>query len=200
MNDYFLWNQFLCGNDKAYATLYEKYVDVLFAYGMRFTPNRELVKDCIQDVFVKIYIHRKSLTKTDNVKLYLFVALKNILFDYFKKNIDHLENQQNGEEPVFDVEYPVEDQMIAREHAQEQTQMINRIMDTLTSRQKEAIYYRYVEGMNLEMICELMQMNYQSAQNLLQRSLKKLRTAITDKNTTLQFYIRKAKWIYSNQK
>ena len=193
MNDHFLWNQFLSGNDEAYAALYEKYVDVLFAYGMCFTPNRELVKDCIQDVFVKIYSHRKSLIKTDNVKLYLFVALKNILFDYFKKNIDHLGDQQNGEEPVFDVEYPVEDQMIAREHEQEQTQLINRIMDTLTSRQKEAIYYRYVEGMSLDMICELMQMNYQSVQNLLQRSLKKLRTAITDKNTTLQFYIRKAK-------
>ena len=193
MDDHFLWEQFLKGDDEAYAELYEKYIDTLFAYGIRFTPDRELVKDCIQDVFVKIYRHRKSHKKIDNVKLYLFVALKNILFDYFKGTIAQLKNQQTGEEPVFDVEDSVEERMIANEQLQEQTQMMKRMMDTLSSRQKEVIYYRYAEGMNLDMICKLMQMNYQSVQNLLQRALKKLRTTITDKNTVLQFYIQKVK-------
>ena len=35
--------------------LYSKYVQVLFVYGLQFTSDRELVKDCIQDVFVKLY-------------------------------------------------------------------------------------------------------------------------------------------------
>jgi DNA-directed RNA polymerase specialized sigma24 family protein len=53
-----LWEKFLLGDDKAYALFYNKYIEELFSYGMRFTSDRELKKDCIQDVFVKIYSNR----------------------------------------------------------------------------------------------------------------------------------------------
>ncbi|MDR1682411.1 MAG: sigma-70 family RNA polymerase sigma factor [Candidatus Symbiothrix sp.] len=190
--DAHLWQQFLDGGNEAYSALYEKYIDALFAYGVRFTPNRELVKDCIQDVFVKIYSHRNHLKPTDNVKFYLFVALKNILLDYFRGNAA-IQVENDFAEPVFDVEFPVEEQMIADEQEQERSQVMNRVLDALTSRQKEVIYYRYVEGMDLQMICELMQMNYQSVQNLIQRSIKKLKTTIINQKYNIKFYIHQAK-------
>ncbi len=49
----------------------------------------------------------------------------------------------------------------------------------LSPRQKEIIYYRFVEGLSYEEICQIMDMNYQSTQNLIQRSLKKLRTTFS---------------------
>ena len=54
MDDRKLWTRFINGDDKAYSMLYERYVDILFPYGMGFTPNRELVKDCIQDIFILV--------------------------------------------------------------------------------------------------------------------------------------------------
>lgn len=48
-------------------------------------------------------------------------------------------------------------------------------MSQLPSRQKEVIYYRYIQELKLDEITGLMGMNYQSVQNLLQRSLKKFR-------------------------
>jgi DNA-directed RNA polymerase specialized sigma24 family protein len=83
MENWSLWINFLDGDDSAYAALYKKHIDSLFAYGMCFTPNRELVKDCVHDVFVKIYQNRKHLHPVDNVKVYLFISLKNSLFDSF---------------------------------------------------------------------------------------------------------------------
>jgi len=163
----------LNGDDKAYSMLYERYVDILFPYGMGFTPNRELVKDCIQDIFIRIFSRRKHLKKIDNVKLYLFIALKNALFNYFKRNelprqTYHKEIEFNMAEPAFDVEFSIEDVIITSEKKEEYAERINRmILGTLTSRQKEVIYYRYIEEMDLEMICELMKMNYQSVLNLI---------------------------------
>jgi RNA polymerase sigma factor (sigma-70 family) len=174
--------QFISGDDKAYSVLYERYVDILFSYGMGFTPNRELVKDCIQDIFIRIFIHRKHLKEIDNVKLYLFIAFKNALFNYFKRDessrrVYRDETEFNTAEPVFDVEFSVEDLIITGEEKQEHAEQINRlILGMLTSRQKEVIYYRYIEEMDLDMICELMKMNYQSVLNLMQRSIKKIRT------------------------
>lgn len=180
MDDLVLWKKFLSGDDKAYAYFYKRYVEELFSYGMRFTLNRELVKDCIQEVFIKIYSNRSNLGYTDNVKLYLFMALKNTIFNVFQKNKSfyHIDTV----EPVFCVEFSVEDKWIERELEQEQKEKVSYMMDTLTPRQKEVIYYRYVKGMRIKEISKLMDMNYQSVQNLIQRSMKKIRNAFPVKD------------------
>lgn len=52
---------------------------------------------------------------------------------------------------------------------------VKEILSILTPRQKEIIYYRFIQEMSMEDICILMDINYQSAQNLIQRSLKKIK-------------------------
>ncbi len=46
-------------------------------------------------------------------------------------------------------------------------------MKILTPRQREVIYYRFIEELSYDDICQIMGLNYQSAYNLLQRSLQK---------------------------
>ena len=47
-----------------FTYLYDKHIDNLFAFGSRFSSDREMIKDCIQDVFVKLYTKKDNL---DNV-------------------------------------------------------------------------------------------------------------------------------------
>ena len=68
--------------------IYNQTVQELFRYGLLYTSDRELVKDCIHDVFVKIYTNRAKLTPTDNIIAYLMVTLKNTLFNALKKTSD----------------------------------------------------------------------------------------------------------------
>jgi RNA polymerase sigma factor (sigma-70 family) len=175
-----LWEMFLSGDDKVYAYFYKKYTDELFAYGMRFTFDRELVKDTIQDVFMKIYRNRSRLSKTDKVKPYLYMAMKNTLFNVFEK--EKASYHIDTVEPVFITEYSIEDRIIADEQDAEQKRKINQLLDALPPRQKEVIYYRYVEGMELSEICKLMGMNYQSVQNLIQRSIKRIKQLYAESN------------------
>ena len=44
--DFALWNQFLEGDEKAYLYIYKLYAQDMYSYGMLFTTNSELVKDC----------------------------------------------------------------------------------------------------------------------------------------------------------
>ncbi|MDR1644615.1 MAG: sigma-70 family RNA polymerase sigma factor [Tannerellaceae bacterium] len=181
--DKLLWEKFLTGDDKAYAHFYKTYVKELFSYGMRFTPDRELVKDCIQDVFVKIYSNRANLGRTDCIKLYLFISLKNTLLNVFQK--DKNSSRADTEEPVFSTEYVFEDKLVATDEENERKEKMRRILDSLTPRQREVIYYRYVEDIELRDICRLMEMNYQSVQNLIQRAIKKIKTTFSEKDNTV---------------
>lgn len=73
---YIKWKLFLEGDDRAYSWIYTHYIQVLYNYGLQITPDSEIVKDCIQDVFVKIYKAKKKLTVPQNPKVYLMIALK----------------------------------------------------------------------------------------------------------------------------
>jgi RNA polymerase sigma factor (sigma-70 family) len=181
--DKLFWGKFLAGDDKAYIFFYRKYVKVLFSYGLRFTFDAELVKDCIQDIFVTLYSNRSNLTHIKQIQVYLFVSLKNKLYTVFQKDksVYHIDTI----EPVFCVDYTAEERMIADEQEQEKQEQMNRILESLTPRQKEIIYYRYVQGMEIEEISKLMKMNCQSVRNLIHRSIQKVKNSFVETKSVL---------------
>ena len=69
----------------------------------------------------------------------------------------------------------VEEKLIETEDETSQKHTVAHLLNTLSPRQREIIYYRFFEGLDYSAICELMGLNYQSAYNLLQRSLSRLR-------------------------
>lgn len=167
------WRQFISGDNDSYCWLYTKYVQILYQYGFRFTSNPEIIKDCIQEVFTLLYKNREHLIIPDNIKVYLFVAIKNCILRVLYK--ESVYERNTVEQIPFLLERTVEDQFIDNEQYSNQQKRIKEILSILTPRQKEIIYYRFIQEMSMEEICLLMDMNYQSAQNLIQRSLKKIR-------------------------
>lgn len=175
-----LWEKFLSGDDKAYVYIYEKYVQSLFAFGLQYISDREVLKDCIQDVFIKIYKNRKSLNSTDNIKLYLFIALKNHLLNTLKKDKNmHVWIDSVHPDSFFDPDS--EDIYIEREEKEMQSREIDRMMEVLSPKQQKVMHYRYIECLSISEIQELMGVNYQSVVNLLQRSMIKLRNSFPEK-------------------
>lgn len=174
IEDQLLWETFLSGNDQAYAYIYEKYVQDLFIFGRQYSVDRELVKDCIQDVFIKIYKNRAKLTSINNVKLYLFISLKNNILSELKKSPNWTEWIDNIHPDVFMEDTP-ENLYIAKEDDEIQSEQINKMIEELSPRQQKVIHYRFVECLSIPEIQELMGINYQSVVNLLQRSIIKIR-------------------------
>lgn len=169
-----LWKAFLLEDKEAFSTLYYQYSDILFSYGCRMVADRELVKDAIQDLFVKLYNNRSNLSETEHVRFYLLKALRNALILKLEKrpnlSIDADINL------LFQVELSVSDDDGDDEmFSEEQKKELSRAMNTLTSRQREAVYLRYINEVPLEEIAQMLDMNYQSARNLIHRSLLKLR-------------------------
>ena len=72
------------GDDTAFSELYSMYFQTMLNYGRCITSDMELIKDCIQDVFVKMLDRRDSL-KITSVSSYLIISLRNRLLDEFRK-------------------------------------------------------------------------------------------------------------------
>ena len=157
-----------------FSQLYNKHIDQLFAFGSRFTSDREMLKDCIQDVFVKLYTRRESLGPIDNVDSYLFISLRNRIHDEFRRNgkITGDEVNDANMQAVAEYEEYNQEQM---EQQQELTNNVEKFFEKLSPRQRQIINLYYIEQRKYEDICRIMGINYQSVRNLIHRSISRLR-------------------------
>jgi RNA polymerase sigma factor (sigma-70 family) len=173
-----LWNDFKKGDDNAFVIIYERYVNILYNQGFRYTKSKEIIKDCIQEVFTKIYQYRSKLSATDNVRNYLMASMRNQLLTALSKEkmySDSPPDTHSPPPPQETVERSAAEIMEAREDSIALEGTVEYVLSLLTVRQREAIYYRYIECLDMDEICALMKLNYQSLQNILSRSLKKIR-------------------------
>jgi RNA polymerase sigma factor (sigma-70 family) len=112
------------------------------------------------------------MSAVDNVKIYLFVALKNRIIDVMR---GYAPFDFCGLEQVHSLSYSehenttYDDEVIRNE--------LTHALQNLSPRQREAIYHRYVEEFSFKEIAQLMSITAQSAQNLIQKGLSKLKAA-----------------------
>lgn len=168
-----LLHEFRNGNISAFSKLYHIHVNMLFNYGSRLTTDSELLKDCIQEVFIKIYNKRTELDAVLNFKSYLLISLKNKLCDESRKRI-HLSDVAVDELHIVSTDN-IEKDYIAAEKVNYTNSFIARMLDKLSPRQRNAIELYYIEEKKYEDICVIMDMNYQSVRNLIHRGMLKLR-------------------------
>ena len=179
-----LWQQLRAGNNKAYEQLFLRYADFMLAYGLKFTTNRELVKDAIQNVFMRIISGHEHIGDTDNVKAYLMASLRReVTVSIRHQNMLSLDN----EEPRFNM-LPMVAEVDSIEDSEEKKQLIfllNKAITRLTLRQQEAIYLRYIQELPMKEVSTMLDMNYQSTRNLLHRAITKLRDDMDGQITNL---------------
>ena len=140
------------------------------------TIDKELLKDCIHDIFVKLYVKKDELGVIDNLKSYLFISLKNKLCDELRKRMYMSDTAVEEINVVSSTD--VEDDYMEEEKTRNNLLLVNNLMDQLSPRQREALTLYYIEEKKYEDICEIMDMNYQSVRNLMHRGLTKLRALV----------------------
>ena len=165
---------FQAGNMAAFSQLYDLHINILFNYGLKLTIDKELLKDCIHDIFVKLYTKRDELGTIDNLRSYLFISLKNKLCDELRRRM--YMSDTAVEEVSISTPTDVEDDYMEEEQRKNEFSLVRRLLDQLSPRQREALTLYYIEEKKYEDICEIMNMNYQSVRNLMHRGLTKLRS------------------------
>ena len=162
------------------ASVYNEYIDHMYAYALHLGFDEDMAMDAIHDVFYKLCIRYNSLEKVENLKFYLFRSLKNRLIDIQRTSKEYtdtsIEKENICENMSFNLEVTVEDKLIDREELEEIRRKVKNILENLTDRQREIIYLRYIHEYTYEEIAELMHISVASCRNLISKSLTKLKS------------------------
>lgn len=165
------------GDQNAFMSLYDMYVEMLLNYGLCITSDKELVKDCVQDVFIKLISKSQDLQVT-KVTSYLLISLRNRLLDEFRRKNYMTETAVEDIRISSTTVEDVENSYILDESSLNNVRKVQILMDELTPRQRQVFTLYYIEQRKYEDICDIMQMNYHSVRNLVHRGMLKLRAAV----------------------
>lgn len=175
-NENIIWDKMLTGDRDALGKLMHSYFRPLANYGLRFTTDKEVIKDSIQELFIVVWERRSHLAVAVNVKSYLFSSFRRLLLRTLKKmhktatltlDSSYLEN--------FALILGVDDKIIQTEHAIKLSKHFNILISSLPERQKEVVYLKFFESLSREEISHILEIAPQTVSNILQIALGKLR-------------------------
>ncbi|MFC4871678.1 RNA polymerase sigma factor [Negadavirga shengliensis] len=169
------WRRIKLGDKTGLEGLYALFAKELMAFGLSIAPNRSLVKDCIQELFIEIWRYRKNGVEVKNVKMYVFKALANkIKKEIVRESNRHAKEQAEGLHAL----YFRNDSEMGIIHLQKEEMVNQRLLDALDklpSRQKEVIRYVFFENLSNDQISKLMGINVQSVYTLTWKAICNLR-------------------------
>jgi len=182
------WSRLKKGDPQALGYLYDTYADKLFTSALRMTTDRELAKDCIQEVFIEIWNYRNTLGDVLHSQSYLVKVMRSVLLKKLKK--ESCITRYVASDTLASSEESMEEMIISSDIDKEKKKKLHIALSNLTSRQKQVLEMRFYEGLTYEQIADKLRMNYQSVNNLAFRTIHRLRShlLIVISLLCIQFY------------
>ncbi|WP_020601679.1 RNA polymerase sigma factor [Spirosoma spitsbergense] len=172
-----LWDTFRRGDREAFSQLYELFAAGLYRYGYNLVRNRQVVEDCLHELFLHIHEKREKLGPTDNIKFYLFRALRRRLLDAIGRL-----NKLDSDEYLFDnAEFLIEShesKVVEDELIEGQKAVLIDELNKLPKRQKEILYLVYMKGLTYQQAAEVMGITMKSVYNTINTALTTLRAHV----------------------
>ncbi len=161
------------GSAHAFALLYDRYVDQIFAYVYHRVGHRQTAEDLVGDVFLRA-LRRISTFKWQGVDFgaWLMTIARNRVHDHFKSARFRLEAPV---EEVFDT--PVHDQPDDPERAVLSADLRQQVHDAirqLKGEQAEVLYLRFIQHLNVAETAAVMGKTDGAIKALQYRALKSL--------------------------
>jgi len=154
-NEQQLIKEVAAGSSLAFTTLFELYKNKIFTIAFRITRSVPVAEEIVQDVFVKLWLHRERLADVAYFRAYLFTSARNETFTALKKAAKH---------PTFmfgltDVEHFIDTENETSPEAADNKVMLQKAIERLPPQQ--AIVFRMIklEGFSREETAEKLRLS-----------------------------------------
>ena len=173
-------------NEKAFNEVYRRYWQKLLAQAMYELKNETEAEECVQDIFIRIWKNRCSLSLEHKLSTYLYRAVKNQVINIHHRNYalrNKLEyysvNQNNLFEPSADSAL-IEKELIAELEA---------AIDALPSKCSSVYRLRRVENKTTEEIASQLGIAQKTVEGHMTRALKRLGDSFSHTPVTILSFI-----------
>lgn len=173
-NQQFILYELQKGNERAFNFIFKEYYKSLSQFSYSFIKDQDKAESLVQEVFVKLWEKRESLTAIDNLLSYLMVMVRNISIDYLRREKTSLKVYMKirPEESVNTTE-----EEVSKNEFEEK--MLKSILK-LPERCRTAFELSRFDNLTNKEIAVEMKISVKGVEALIGRSLKLLRTELVE--------------------
>ena len=162
------------GDETAFAGLYNKWQGQLSSFIFKLTQSQEMAAEIVQDVFLKIWMSRETLSEIQNFKAYLFVMSRNHALNALKKTMRQIKQLEAFGKSGNEVDDPQEAQI-------EIYSLLDEAIDKLSPRQKEIYLMHRQQRLTYIQIAEMLGIGRESVKTHLQLAVKSISRHLSEK-------------------
>ena len=178
INEVEVWDRFRAGDHASFTTLYQYFIQPLYAYSMGVTSDKELIKDCLHDLFVELWKNHTTLGPTTSVKYYLMASIKRKIIRHMETQIRNIKHHSNYMIDFVEADHSQEAILIKYEEEIRSNCQLQNCLQLLSKRQREAISLRFFENLDTDQISSSMKINPQSVYNLIFGALRVMKEGL----------------------
>lgn len=169
-----LFQHIIEGNIEAYSGLYKEYYKKFYNYGKKFTDNKELIEDSIQEVFLDLWNRKEKLSHVESPNYYLYSSFRYTLLKKIKQRDKIVLGEAENDEHAFSAESII----IDKELNEEMRGKLNEAIKSLTGRQVEAVFLRFYEGLSYPEVAAMLNISVKATYKIVARSISALKEKI----------------------
>ncbi len=179
--DKILWHGLKERDKRCFNQLFRKYYSELYYYGIKIFPEPDLIKECIQEVFIRVWETRERLAEVENVKSYLIASVRRMILVQKGKGKDK-HNIEIGKAENYSFFFDVNEFEKHEEISDEIRQILLKAINSLTKNQREMIMLFFYHELSYSEIAQILGISIPAARNLMYRALIHLRESISEKS------------------
>lgn len=159
------------GQKNAFDFIYLRYSKMLLPKMQRMVKVSEIVDELIQDVFLKVWLHRAEIDLDKSFKGWVFAIAQNTIYAYYRKLALDVKMQKH----LLETFAEFYDQTEAYIFNKERTQLLNEAIEKLPSQRKEIFRLCRVEGKTYQEAAEILSLSPSTVSNQLVNATKYLK-------------------------
>lgn len=171
-----VWDAFRSGSREALDHIFRLHASRLYAYGSKFTRDREMVLDCIQDLFVELWNRRQGISSTDCIRYYLLKGLRRRITRavHGGRRMEAVSQMAGYLDETVD--FSAEHIIVSMESEEITRARLKKAVEGLTRRQRESIHLKFFHGLDHSSIASVMGLSESSVHTLVSQAVRALRS------------------------
>lgn len=159
------------GSQSAFSALFAHYHPVVFSFSRKITHSDDLAMEAVQDVFLKIWLHRERLRDIENFAAYLNRLVRNHCFNMLRKLANESRTLSSHGEDAPQEDYSTLEKL----EYNEVKQILDEAIETLSPQQKKVYELCHQKGLKYEEAAAELNISAQTVHAYMKEALKKIR-------------------------
>lgn len=171
-NEQVLLDQITIGGQKAFAIVFTHYSKFVYSFAFKLTRSDSLAEEIVQEVFLKIWVHRGDIGNIENFGAYLNRITRNQAYNVLRKisyeTLISAELSKQAPTEANDTEKEI--------NFKEAGKTLNRAIENLTPQQKIVYTLCHQEGLKYSEVADRLNISTSTVHSHMKQALHTIRT------------------------